>query len=65
MNADMEFISMSREGRELEEIVSLIEKALVRSNTKIRSPDILTDRITGGKREVDVSIKYNLFEISF
>ena len=48
---------MSRKGKELELLVARLEKILAPEDATITSPDYLLDKITGGKREVDVSIR--------
>lgn len=48
---------MRRAGRELEELVALLEEALGPSGAKVASPDHIADRETGETREVDVSIR--------
>ena len=47
---------MAREGRELERLVALIEETVGPEGATVKSPDFIEDRITGQKREVDVSI---------
>ena len=49
--------SMPRKGRELETLVALIERVLSPTGAAVRSPDYLQDRITGERREVDISIR--------
>ena len=48
---------MSRRGRELERLVSILEGGFPSSDVVIKSPDHIEDKITGNKREVDVSIR--------
>lgn len=48
---------MPRKGRELETLVALIERVLSPTGAAVRSPDYLQDRITGERREVDISIR--------
>ncbi|MCM1988078.1 restriction endonuclease [Methanococcoides seepicolus] len=50
---------MPRKGKELEETVSLLHKILSNDKYEIKSPDFIIDKITGQKREVDISIKLN------
>lgn len=51
---------MARQGRDLEILVARIEQVLAPRGATIRSPDFLEDRITGQKREVDISIRGNI-----
>lgn len=48
---------MARKGRDLERLISILERGLASSDLIIQSPDYLDDQVTGGKREVDVSIR--------
>ncbi len=48
---------MAREGRELELLIAHLEECLSKSEIKITSPDRIEDKITGEKREVDVSLR--------
>lgn len=48
---------MARKGRELEELVALIEGVLVPQGAVVESPGFIEDRITGTRREVDVAIR--------
>ena len=51
---------MSSESRQFEELVSRIEGSLVPTGAVIKSPDHVTDKITGEVREIDVSIRYKI-----
>ena len=55
--ATLNNLTMEKEWRELELLVKKIEKTLSRETTVIKSPDFLIDRVTGEKREVDISIQ--------
>ncbi len=59
---------MERKGRNLEEIVKLLEDALKEQNIEIKSPDFIPDKDTGQPREVDISLRgavlNNFFGIS-
>jgi len=48
---------MARQGRDLERLVALIEEAVGPEGAEVKSPDFIEDRVTGEKREVDVSIR--------
>ena len=48
---------MPRTGRDLEQLVAHLETFLGPRGAEIRSPDHLPDRVTGERREVDVSIR--------
>lgn len=48
---------MARKGRELEELVALIEGVLVPQGAVVESPGFIEDRVTGSRREVDVAIR--------
>src|ERR1043165_2179805 len=49
---------MARAGRDLERLVELLESYLGGNDQiAIKSPDNLLDKVTGGTREVDVSIR--------
>ena len=48
---------MSRKGRDFELLVKMLEETLAPLGVEIKSPDLLTDKITGKNREVDVSIR--------
>jgi len=48
---------MPRQGRDLERLVALIEDAVGPDGAEVKSPDFIEDRVTGEKREVDVSIR--------
>jgi hypothetical protein len=48
---------MAREGRDLERLVALIEEAVGPEGAEVKSPDFIEDRVTGERREVDVSIR--------
>ncbi|HYD50712.1 MAG TPA: hypothetical protein VEB21_20310 [Terriglobales bacterium] len=51
---------MARAGRELEKLVSILESHLGPRGVDIRSPDWLPDKVTGQRREVDVSLRYQV-----
>ena len=51
---------MSRQGRNFEKLISILEKGLSRPNICIKSPDFFIDRITNTKREVDISIRQKI-----
>jgi hypothetical protein len=51
---------MKKEWRELELLVEKIEKTLSPEGAIIKSPDFLIDKVTGSKREVDVSIRFDV-----
>jgi hypothetical protein len=48
---------VTRAGRDLERLVAVLEELLRPEGLLIRSPDHLRDTVTGGLREVDVSIR--------
>ena len=48
---------MARAGRDLERLVAVLEEILRPEELFIRSPDHVRDTVTGGLREVDVSIR--------
>jgi hypothetical protein len=48
---------MARAGRDLERLVAVLEELLRPAGLLVRSPDHLRDTVTGGLREVDVSIR--------
>jgi hypothetical protein len=52
-----EVMRMARKGRELEELVALIEGVMVPHGATVKSPDFVDDRVTGHRREVDVSVR--------
>lgn len=49
---------MPRLGREFEKLIARIEKTLSPLGAVVTSPDRIKDSVTGGDREVDVSIRY-------
>jgi len=51
---------MPRLGREFEKLIARIEKTLSPMGAVVTSPDRIKDRVTGGDREVDVSIRYTV-----
>ncbi|AKB49808.1 hypothetical protein MSBRW_0555 [Methanosarcina barkeri str. Wiesmoor] len=51
---------MTRKGRELEELVAILEKGLSGTDVKITSPDFIEDIVIEDKREVDVSLRFNM-----
>ncbi len=50
----------TKEWREFEKLVSLIESHLATKGAVIKSPDYIIDKITGEPREVDASIRYQI-----
>lgn len=48
---------MAKAGRALEQLVETLESLLAGSGVNVRSPDVLTDKVTGEPREVDVSLR--------
>lgn len=46
--------------REFEELVARIEKQLAPKGAVIKSPDRVIDKVTGRKREVDASVRYQI-----
>lgn len=48
---------MARKGRDFEQLIEKLEKILLPEKAVIASPDFIVDKITGQKREVDISIK--------
>jgi hypothetical protein len=48
---------MGRAGKELEELVATLEAATARYPIQVTSPDHLTDKETGSRREVDVTLR--------
>jgi hypothetical protein len=48
---------MARPGRDLERLVAVLEELLRPAGLLVRSPDHLRDIVTGGLREVDVTIR--------
>lgn len=51
---------MTRKGRELEELVATLEKGLSGKGVIITSPDFIEDIVIEDKREVDVSLRFNV-----
>lgn len=51
---------MKRKGKELEELITRIEKITNPIDAEIKSPDYIKDKITGTQREVDISIRSNV-----
>jgi hypothetical protein len=51
---------MPQPGRELEELVALLETSLLPINATVTSPDFLSDRVTGDPREVDVCVRMSM-----
>jgi hypothetical protein len=49
---------MEKEWCELELLVEKIEKTLSPEGAIIKSPDFLVDKVTGSKREVDISVRF-------
>jgi hypothetical protein len=54
---------MVRKGKQLEETVAFLHKMLEDRPCKIETPDLIEDKITGQKREVDISIKTEVSSI--
>ena len=50
----------SRAGRDLEQLVAHLETFLGPQGAEIQSPDYLPDRVTGERREVDISIRLHV-----
>lgn len=48
---------MERKGRNLEEVVKLLEESLQKQNIEVKSPDYIHDKDTGQPREVDISLR--------
>lgn len=46
--------------REFEKLTALIEQHLGPQGAIVRSPDYITDKITGEQREVDASVRYQV-----
>jgi hypothetical protein len=46
--------------RMFEELIARIEETLVSQGAVVKSPDFITDKVTGSMREVDGSIRYQL-----
>lgn len=53
-----------RQGRELEQLVECMEKALSSSGAVVTSPDRIPDRDTGELREVDISVRQQVGSVS-
>jgi hypothetical protein len=51
---------MPRAGRDLEEFVQLIERMLTHAGIEIKSPEYVTGRLSGSRREIDVSLRSNI-----
>ncbi len=51
---------MAREGKDLELLIEMIEKVMLPEGAIITSPDYIQDKITGEKREVDISIRHKV-----
>jgi hypothetical protein len=51
---------MAKEWREFEKLVARIEDTLSPAGAVVKSPDRITDKVTGQKREVDASIRYTV-----
>ena len=51
---------MAREGRDFKQLIEKLEKILLPEKAIIRSPDFIEDKITGQKREVDISIRMDI-----
>jgi len=56
---------MRRKGRNLEEVVKLLEEALIEQNIEVKSPDYIPDKDTGQPREVDISLRGNIGSSKF
>lgn len=52
--------NITTQWREFEKLVLLLERHLMTHGAEIRSPDYITDKVTGGLREVDISIRYQV-----
>lgn len=48
---------MARKGRDLERLVRILEQGLASDDVVVTSPDFVVDKVTGDKREVDVTIR--------
>lgn len=51
-------VKKSKNGREFELLIERIEKILAPKGAVIKSPDYISDLITGSPREVDISIRF-------
>jgi hypothetical protein len=51
---------MARKGREFEKLITRIEAALAPKGATVTSPDYITDKVTGARREVDATIRYQI-----
>ncbi len=58
MISDASMERKTRLGRAFEELVARLEKILAPTGATIKSPDHITDSVTGVSREVDVSIRF-------
>lgn len=48
---------MARKGRDLERLVSILERGMASADVAVRSPDYVVDSVSKEKREVDVTIR--------
>jgi hypothetical protein len=55
---------MPRKGRELEELVRDLEEILADAPVQVKSPDYMIGRMTGTRREVDVSVRAKVGTVS-
>lgn len=51
---------MYKEWREFEKLVARIERQLGPEGATVKSPDYILDKVTGSRREVDASIRYQV-----
>lgn len=51
---------MPRKGKDFELLIKMLEEVMLPQGALIKSPDYIVDKITGQKREVDISIKMDL-----
>ena len=51
---------MPRKGKDFELLIKMLEEVILPQGASIKSPDYIVDKITGQKREVDISIKMDL-----
>lgn len=55
---------MPRRGRDLEELVRVLEHFLASAPVEIRSPDYIRGKLSGSLREVDVSVRGSVGSMS-
>lgn len=53
----MEVRSTARKGRQLEELIAILERSISGTGIIIKSPDYIKDKVTGDEREVDISLR--------